>query len=175
MIRTTQPPRHTCKVYLRRLVSIAVSRLKSIIRPPCSTPSWNKPLMPIARWSNTNPSSGQLTPMHNVPSTIPATRRKVTIWMYSILVPLGIVLLAAMIWLWPSGTYQELSLDDPYGTTEGFAVESGSVSSVTGRSCDGGAETGSRSEEHTSELQSRGHLVCRLLREKTNKLTSWHS
>src|SRR5690625_2553194 len=25
-----------------------------------------------------------------------------------------------------------------------------------------------RSEEHTSELQSRGHLVCRLLREKTN-------
>src|SRR5439155_13882602 len=29
-----------------------------------------------------------------------------------------------------------------------------------------GAET--RSEEHTSELQSRGHLVCRLLLEKKN-------
>src|SRR5437870_12503889 len=27
---------------------------------------------------------------------------------------------------------------------------------------------GGRSEEHTSELQSRGHLVCRLLREKYN-------
>src|SRR5690625_5565088 len=27
-------------------------------------------------------------------------------------------------------------------------------------------ETIYRSEEHTSELQSRGHLVCRLLREK---------
>src|SRR5437870_6988560 len=26
----------------------------------------------------------------------------------------------------------------------------------------------SRSEEHTSELQSRGHLVCRLLLEKIN-------
>src|SRR5207253_10061635 len=26
-----------------------------------------------------------------------------------------------------------------------------------------------RSEEHTSELQSRGHLVCRLLPEKKNK------
>src|SRR5690625_6967990 len=26
----------------------------------------------------------------------------------------------------------------------------------------------SRSEEHTSELQSRGHLVCRLLLEKKN-------
>src|SRR5437870_8325042 len=27
---------------------------------------------------------------------------------------------------------------------------------------------GDRSEEHTSELQSRGHLVCRLLLEKKN-------
>src|SRR5439155_12116328 len=29
----------------------------------------------------------------------------------------------------------------------------------------------SRSEEHTSELQSRGHLVCRLLLEKKKNLT----
>src|SRR6266508_4070177 len=28
----------------------------------------------------------------------------------------------------------------------------------------------SRSEEHTSELQSRGHLVCRLLLEKKNNV-----
>src|SRR5690625_6656509 len=28
-----------------------------------------------------------------------------------------------------------------------------------------------RSEEHTSELQSRGHLECRLLLEKKNNLT----
>src|SRR5439155_4334808 len=31
----------------------------------------------------------------------------------------------------------------------------------------------SRSEEHTSELQSRGHLVCRLLLEKKN--CKWHA
>src|SRR2546429_4808585 len=31
----------------------------------------------------------------------------------------------------------------------------------------------SRSEEHTSELQSRLHLVCRLLLEKTKPFTSW--
>mgnify|MGYP000223352750 CR=1 FL=1 len=31
------------------------------------------------------------------------------------------------------------------------------------------AEEHLRSEEHTSELQSRGHLVCRLLREKKKK------
>src|SRR5690625_6501178 len=29
----------------------------------------------------------------------------------------------------------------------------------------------SRSEEHTSELQSRGHLVCRLLLEKKKNIT----
>src|SRR5690625_6681599 len=31
-----------------------------------------------------------------------------------------------------------------------------------------------RSEEHTSELQSRGHLVCRLLLEKTKKKIHTH-
>src|SRR5687768_18333628 len=33
-------------------------------------------------------------------------------------------------------------------------------------------QTGSRSEEHTSELQSRLHLVCRLLLEKKKKNVS---
>src|SRR5690625_6608100 len=32
-----------------------------------------------------------------------------------------------------------------------------------------------RSEEHTSELQSRGHLVCRLLLEKKKKKQNKHS
>src|SRR5437870_8898203 len=34
------------------------------------------------------------------------------------------------------------------------------------------AEAPQRSEEHTSELQSRGHLVCRLLLEKKKKKIS---
>src|SRR5437660_5727291 len=32
-----------------------------------------------------------------------------------------------------------------------------------------------RSEEHTSELQSRGHLVCRLLLEKKKKKNRLHT
>src|SRR5690625_6767695 len=32
---------------------------------------------------------------------------------------------------------------------------------------------GCRSEEHTSELQSRGHLVCRLLLEKKKRITKY--
>src|SRR5207253_10669090 len=42
---------------------------------------------------------------------------------------------------------------------------------LSGISC-GAAVAAARSEEHTSELQSRGHLVCRLLLEKKN--TSAH-
>src|SRR5439155_15112991 len=40
-----------------------------------------------------------------------------------------------------------------------------------GRQTDAGAPpvSGARSEEHTSELQSRGQLVCRLLLEKTHE------
>src|SRR2546422_4592431 len=37
------------------------------------------------------------------------------------------------------------------------------------RCCRGGTPCGRRSEEHTSELQSRLHLVCRLLLEKKKK------
>src|SRR2546422_8636812 len=37
---------------------------------------------------------------------------------------------------------------------------------------DRGAVAAERSEEHTSELQSRLHLVCRLLLEKKKKKTS---
>src|SRR5216684_5647652 len=36
------------------------------------------------------------------------------------------------------------------------------------------AGAGSRSEEHTSELQSRLHLVCRLLLEKKKKISHHH-
>src|SRR5690625_6799948 len=45
--------------------------------------------------------------------------------------------------------------------------------SPTARS--GAPMAASRSEEHTSELQSRGHLVCRLLLEKTNSYSTSHS
>src|SRR5262245_62372240 len=40
---------------------------------------------------------------------------------------------------------------------------------VDGRRAAGGRHEGQRSEEHTSELQSLRHLVCRLLLEKKKK------
>src|SRR5258708_29520883 len=38
----------------------------------------------------------------------------------------------------------------------------------------GSSQIGRRSEEHTSELQSPDHLVCRLLLEKKKKTTTSH-
>src|SRR5690348_18067751 len=58
------------------------------------------------------------------------------------------------------------------GNTSGAVwVDGGNVSNSTsiGVTADGGtaiADAGGRSEEHTSELQSPVHLVCRLLLEK---------
>src|SRR5215510_13549035 len=57
--------------------------------------------------------------------------------------------------------------------------ESRCVEFVIGAEHEGGADRfrGAvvRSEEHTSELQSRGHLVCRLLLEKKKKRRWWRN
>src|SRR3712207_6976378 len=48
-----------------------------------------------------------------------------------------------------------------------WSLNNPSIASVTGKLFAGGAPL--RSEEHTSELQSRQYLVCRLLLEKKKK------
>src|SRR5258708_21287343 len=56
-----------------------------------------------------------------------------------------------------------------------WSTRSGAASlqaSTSGRSC---APCERRSEEHTSELQSPDHLVCRLLLEKKKKITHHHA
>src|SRR3712207_7051281 len=52
------------------------------------------------------------------------------------------------------------------GAAEAVAVEAVVEEGVLARVC---GELGLRSEEHTSELQSRQYLVCRLLLEKKKK------
>src|SRR2546422_5363977 len=50
------------------------------------------------------------------------------------------------------------------------AVRTYSLSSAIASRSRGPAVLSTRSEEHTSELQSRLHLVCRLLLEKKNRI-----
>src|SRR5207253_10423502 len=61
---------------------------------------------------------------------------------------------------WHSGGEQAIDVSDP-----------GSPGSETSIAC---SPPECRSEEHTSELQSRGHLVCRLLLEKKKKKHNTH-
>src|SRR5439155_6536180 len=49
-----------------------------------------------------------------------------------------------------------------------LGADRGKVQAGTSNALTFGARWEIRSEEHTSELQSRGHLVCRLLLEKKN-------
>src|SRR5690625_5586611 len=59
-----------------------------------------------------------------------------------------------------------LDLRVPVGGVHGFLGPNGSGKTTTIRMLLGLIR---RSEEHTSELQSRGHLVCRLLLEKKKR------
>src|SRR5687768_18095408 len=52
------------------------------------------------------------------------------------------------------------------GEVVGYLGPNGSGKTTTARMLAGLLDPSSRSEEHTSELQSRLHLVCRLLLEK---------
>src|SRR5437870_11251950 len=54
---------------------------------------------------------------------------------------------------------------DGTGSNRASRKQSGS-----GISCRSAGRSSLRSEEHSSELQSRGHLVCRLLLEKKKKI-----
>src|SRR2546422_6478073 len=60
----------------------------------------------------------------------------------------------------------------------GVLAASGSNNSFSVGCCTAscaGAAAAARSEEHTSELQSRLHLVCRLLLEKKKKKRTMHT
>src|SRR3989442_9645599 len=58
-------------------------------------------------------------------------------------------------------------IEAPFLTRVGMHFHSGQEGSLNWFECN-------RSEEHTSELQSRPHLVCRLLLEKKKKASCTH-
>src|SRR3712207_8689586 len=71
--------------------------------------------------------------------------------------------------LFPYTTLFRSGLGHPLGRDELAHRDEGDVSRVTAGALRRGRDAG-RSEEHTSELQSRQYLVCRLLLEKKKKI-----
>src|SRR2546429_3895120 len=72
-----------------------------------------------------------------------------------------------------NSTQTSSACDTPRGACGRFRPAAGSKSPKPGETC-GGRSSCNRSEEHTSELQSRLHLVCRLLLEKKKTIAADH-
>ena len=64
-----------------------------------------------------------------------ATRRRATVLLSAILVPLGVLTLIAMVLLWPTGDRTSLSVANPYATAEGVSFERGTVREVGEGDC----------------------------------------
>src|SRR5690625_6018536 len=73
----------------------------------------------------------------------------------------------------PSAVYVALSSTDP--GADGSSITEPTYTGYARQEATFSAATGGRSEEHTSELQSRGHLVCRLLLVTKNDSTHRHA
>src|SRR2546422_2196926 len=75
--------------------------------------------------------------------------------------------------LFPYTTLFRSSLGTLFGPHDGTEAEEQAIDSLSGPGrivvIAAGNDGSNRSEEHTSELQSRLHLVCRLLLEKKKK------
>ncbi|MUK02959.1 YibE/F family protein [Vibrio cholerae] len=64
-----------------------------------------------------------------------ATRRRATLLLSALLVPLGVVTLIAMVLLWPTGDRSSLSVANPYATADGVTFDRGTVREVGEGDC----------------------------------------
>ncbi|MDN4612676.1 YibE/F family protein [Arthrobacter sp. IIF3SC--B10] len=62
-------------------------------------------------------------------------RRRATLLLSAILVPVGVITLIAMVLLWPDGDRSSLSVTSPYATAEGVSFEHGTVREVREGDC----------------------------------------
>src|SRR5690554_7006054 len=97
-----------------------------------------------------------MTPPHPIPTLFPTRRSS------DLLLALVIAVSAAS----PRNRPIQNALTDPFSDCSTFAPRIGSANSSRVGAIGPSVRSRVRSEEHTSELQSRPHLVCRLLLEK---------
>ncbi|WP_434992812.1 YibE/F family protein [Arthrobacter sp. Ld5] len=64
-----------------------------------------------------------------------AARRRATLLLSVVLVPLGVLTLVAMVLLWPSGDRSTLDVASPYATADGVAFDRGTVREVGEADC----------------------------------------
>ncbi|MFX1821300.1 YibE/F family protein [Pseudarthrobacter sp. CC4] len=64
-----------------------------------------------------------------------STRRQANRLLLAVLVPLALVTLLAMIWMWPSGSREDVTLNNPYSGAPGATFESGRIQRVVQEGC----------------------------------------
>ncbi|MHA7281022.1 YibE/F family protein [Arthrobacter sp. MDT2-2] len=79
--------------------------------------------------------TSHLHPTESPGSSVIATRRRATLLLSAILVPVGVITLIAMMLLWPTGDRSSLSVASPYATAEGVSFERGTVREVREGDC----------------------------------------
>ncbi|MFC0582105.1 YibE/F family protein [Micrococcoides hystricis] len=57
-------------------------------------------------------------------------RKRIITALWATLVPVALATVAGLVLLWPSGSYQELTLPNPYGTAEGVQLVRGTITAV---------------------------------------------
>ncbi len=68
-------------------------------------------------------------------ASVMATRKRATLLLSALLVPLGVLTLVAMVLLWPSGDRSSLTVASPYATAEGVSFDRGTVREVGRGDC----------------------------------------
>ncbi len=82
-------------------------------------------------------AGGQAGPRagHGSSSGVTGSRWKANRLLLAILVPLALLTLVAMIWMWPSGSREGITLNNPYSSAPGAMFESGRIQRVEQEGC----------------------------------------
>src|SRR6478609_3458400 len=74
-----------------------------------------------------------------------AARKKANWILAAILIPLTLLTLAAMVFMWPSGSKEGITLASPYAAAPGVTFDTGKIQRVVVGNCmDGAAQPGSQ-------------------------------
>ncbi|WJH26740.1 YibE/F family protein [Pseudarthrobacter defluvii] len=96
-------------------------------------------------------AGGQAGPRagHGSSSGVTGSRWKANRLLLAILVPLALLTLVAMIWMWPSGSREGITLNNPYSSAPGAMFESGRIQRVVQEGCVQEVDQGSQVQAGT--------------------------
>ena len=93
---------------------------------------------------------------HDAPIADPRLRRRATIVLTSILIPLALLTIAGLVWLWPSPNDRPESLGQPYSAAPGVSIVTLPVDKVDSEGSCAATET------HAGQVEIESDATCRV-------------